>query len=805
MMKKYRGMLIFGFLFFIIIITGIVCCKKNATDDPLTPDERKWLSEHDGKIKIADDPDWAPIVYDERNEDGTRKNIMKGISIDYIKLLEKKLRFKFKRIYPDPDEHWVEKARKKEIDVIGALQKTEYRSDFLNFTDPYLTVSNVIITGKNVKENLKLNKLRGRKIAFLENTPVAKFIEYEAPYFKMEKAIKDEYSIIAKVSLGDLDAGIMDLLTFSMIFEKNPMPNLRIAGKLDYEMEIRIASRKDWPILNQILKKGLALITPKERKAIRDKWITFDYPRAALPWYLLVIFAAILLIAVIALVWNRTLKRKKDSAEKSNHAKSLFIANMSHDLRTPLNAILGFAQILEEQIEDKKRKNQLLKIMRSGKFLLSLIDDILLLTIDDMKGIELEYHPVKIGDIFNEINDMFSLQLHQKGLDFEIYIDPYLPEYLMLDKKRLEKILLNLVGNAEKYSDAGYVKLSAYNYSEVKEKKSSIDLTISVEDTGIGIPADHIMEIFELFSQVHDPNKKKYSGTGLGLTIVDRWVKKMNGEISVKSKVGKGSTFNVTLKNIEIGNIHLFEAQSLFDVSSIEFKDSTILLVEDDEDNKEVVIGFLKPYNLKIIEAKNGKEGVNLAKVHKPNLILMDIKMPQLDGCEAAKLLKMEDDLKNIPIIAISAHAMEKDIIKAKDAGCDDFLRKPLEKWILVEILTNYLPNSKGPTTNRENRIEGDWVPSPEVMEELPALVNILENNFRERWNGLKKRWIKGKVRKFAEEIKELGNNFECKPLNDWAEKMLEKMDFDDYGDAIKILCDFPQQIELIEGYTRKN
>lgn len=247
------------------------------------------------------------------------------------------------------------------------------------------------------------------------------------------------------------------------------------------------------------------------------------------------------------------LRRAKESAESANKAKSEFLANMSHDIRTPMNAILGFTELLEGKIQDPQQKHYLSAIKAGGKTLLGLINDILDLSKIEAGKLNLEYSPVSLASVFNETEQMFSHKIAEKGLDFIVETSPNFPETILLDEIRLRQILMNLVGNAVKFTESGYIKLYASHHAY--EDRNTPDIIFSVEDTGIGIPGDQRESIFGAFEQQQGQSHARFGGTGLGLAITKQLVEMMGGEIYVNGEVGKGSTFHINFRNVALSPV----------------------------------------------------------------------------------------------------------------------------------------------------------------------------------------------------------------------------------------------------------
>ncbi|MDH4129106.1 MAG: ATP-binding protein [Spirochaetota bacterium] len=501
---------------------------------------------------------------------------------------------------------------------------------------------------------------------------------------------------------------------------------------------------------------------------------------------------------------EKALIEAKHQAEKANEAKSEFLANMSHEIRTPLNAILGFTEILKDKIADKQNQQYLLSISTSGKALLSLINDILDLSKVEAGKLDLEYTNVNPHDIFNEIKQIFSQKIAEKSLDFIIEIDKTIPKSLILDEIRLRQILLNLVGNAIKFTSKGFIKLSV-NSTYPDNDTSKLNLIISVEDSGIGISNDQKELIFEPFVQ-QKGHSTKYGGTGLGLSISKRLVDIMDGVISVTSDPNKGSKFNVILKNIAVGSvIDIDELKDEADfIKSIKFEPVTILIADDIKHNRDLLRGFLEYNEINIIEAENGQDTIDKAKLHKPDIILMDMKMPVINGYDASRIIKGDNDIKNIPIIAITASAM-KETENNVTSITDGYLRKPVSRMDLISELIKFLKYS----TTKEDIIETIDNQLHESDEDLHINIEILsellkkiESDFINQWKEISLGLDFNKINNFALSVNDLASKYNYKPLINWAEALKSNVLIFDVDSITKTMTKFPEILDKIREFV---
>ena len=570
------------------------------------------------------------------------------------------------------------------------------------------------------------------------------------------------------------------------------------------------------------------------------------------------------------------LKQAKDVAESANAAKSEFLANMSHEIRTPMNAILGFSELLRTQMAASKDRNYLDAITSSGRTLLTLINDILDLSKIEAGKLELQYEPVCVARLVDEIQKLFSIKAGEKGIKLIVEIDPPpanpevpggagpapalglrqssgalaagdgrttgetspptqdyqgesgrglpqsktlprgsetsgesaasertrvpLPRGLMLDEVRLRQVMFNVVGNALKFTEKGYVKIRAWAeyaersaefipqqrpQAEARRGDSSVSpdaappsrnefrapsepdetrvtLVLEIADTGIGIPKAQQEQIFGAFSQVAGQSTRKFGGTGLGLTITKRLAEMMHGVITVTSEPGQGSAFRFEFPDLLITELAESNAVATSGEGDFtQFAPATILVADDVALNRALLTGYFEGAGHKLITATNGLEALEQAEQHRPDVILMDMRMPEVDGHEATKRLKANAALKHIPVIAVTASSFREEEAKARKI-CDGFIRKPFNRAELIAELKRFLKlaqvqeKPQGAANTGVSPVKPVAEVPAEVMAKRPELLSKLSNEHAVAWPRLCQTMAIGEIEDFAVRLEAL-------------------------------------------------
>ncbi len=509
-------------------------------------------------------------------------------------------------------------------------------------------------------------------------------------------------------------------------------------------------------------------------------------------------FLAIAVDMTKRLELEKTLGEAKEYAEAASHAKSEFLANMSHEIRTPMNAILGFTGLLNEQIKDPHLKSFINTIQSAGNNLLVLINDILDLSKIEAEKLHIEKHPCNPSTLINELADIFRLKLAEKNIGLLLVIDPKIPNSLHLDEARLRQVLLNLVGNAIKFTEKGSIEIQLKTSNE-DVIHSTLDLLVSVKDTGIGISEKQQELIFQAFEQSSGQDSLQYGGTGLGLSISRRLVEMMGGTLSLNSQLGQGSTFTATLLAVDVASLTPDSPDNnqgpAVEQSRITFMPASILIVDDVKDNRDLLIASFADSNLHITSAENGLEALKLTERQPFDLILMDIRMPVMDGYEAAEKIKQSS---NVPIIALTASVMVDEFERLKSKHFDGYLRKPVLKADLVELLSTFLAFETRPLNNK---IEKIVTLSKDEYQVLPPAIHELEQLLSQFVSASEHNNL-SEITLLAERTYEISERYPVQAIEEYAQQLIDQVTIFDIPAIKRTLNGFPDLLTHLKEKT---
>lgn len=688
MMKRYVRLIM---LLIVILSWPSLCYARDNTID-WTPEELAFMDEHP-VIHLGVDPKFVPFEFFD--EDGTYQ----GITSDYLEIISEKTGLEMDVIEGLTWTEAYEKALHGEVDMLPAVSRTPAREQYFLFSEPYYYFKRVIVVRDTTQNISSLEDLYGQTVAVQKNSS---HHSYLADYPQLNLSLYDSVeAALTAVADGTETVFVGNLATTNYLIKSTGLTNLKyVAFEAEKQQGLYFAVRNDWPVLIGIIDKTLATITPEERIAINSKWVGVDVEPDYGPIYqmVMIVSGVIITIWLVSIYWILRLRREidkrkkiqrdleiaKQEAEAANNIKSSFLARMSHEIRTPLNAITGMAYLVKKTQVTLTQKMYLDRITQSANTMLSIINDILDFSKIEAGKIELERVSFNLDLVIQDVINIVSYKIEEQRIGFKLSKDPKIPNCYYGDAKRIEQILLNLINNATKFTNAGEVSL---DIRLVARESNFYHLAFTVRDTGIGMSDEQIKNLFEPFAQGDASINRRFGGTGLGLSIVKSLVEMMNGEIEVYSTAGEGSTFIVEL-SLEKDQQKEQEYQQ--QVSSLYFNDIKTLVLEKTGSNMNIIDSYLGAFGMHCELTTSSISAVNMlelenGKFSEPfDLLILDYDTPAGGGFKFIEMIQDNKKIVKKPKVIMLLPMMREDLFDQLDTqGVDIGIGKPIIPSVL--------------------------------------------------------------------------------------------------------------------------
>ncbi|MEG3639145.1 transporter substrate-binding domain-containing protein [Magnetococcus sp. PR-3] len=684
---------------------------------PFTPQEISYLK---NQVNLTYCVDPTRMPFERINSKGQAE----GLTIDLMRLMEKRLGISLRLVPTETVKQSLAFLQSGRCEILSSAARLDFQQQTRTLTQPYSAYSLVAIIRNDEAFIENPSAFGNRILGVAEGSVYRKAIKASHPTLTIQTlpSIADG---LQQVADGRLFAFVDTLPSLNYTLRRQGIEGLKVGSKLDVRLNHTMAVGEQQPVeLVTILNKALASISNEEKQILADKWFSIKIEKVVDFTRIWQILTAIFTLLLITLYWNRKLtrlnqtlekanqeiNRARTDAEQANRHKSEFIANMSHEIRTPLNPIIGLTHLALQSEPHERTRAYLNKIQLSTQLLLQIINDVLDFSKIEAGKLMVEKVAFSPATVLHSVSALYHEKTQEKGLNFQLHQPEWAALYLLGDPLRLEQVLSNLISNAIKFTQHGFVRITVTREESVT---GLYQLNFAIADSGIGMDAQQAEEIFKAFSQADGTTTRKYGGTGLGLSISQRLVHLMGGSrIEVTSTPDQGScfSFSLTLPTAQANEAVLPINPTSTASSWIQFNPCTVLLVEDNQLNQYLIQELLEYKGIDVEVANNGKLALDQLQQQSYDLILMDIQMPQMDGFQTTEVIRSHPQWSEIPIIALTAHAFLSDIQQCLSVGMNDHVAKPIDPTKLYETLRKWLP-----TFEQEEKTHNEQAPTKDT------------------------------------------------------------------------------------------